>query len=116
MALKQANVDVALPSAARTATAQSSAVAAPGAAAHCVLMVHATVVTGTGPTLVGSLEQSPDQSTWTAIAGSSTAQLAAAGNALSTAIVTDDYVRAVLTIGGTSPSFTCSASVLIASE
>lgn len=116
MAQRQANVDVALPAEARTASASSGAIAAPGAVAHALLMVHATAAAGTGPTLVCSLEQSNDQSTWTAIAGSSTATLSAAGNAVSTALVTDDYVRVVATLGGTSPSFTFSASVLTAAE
>lgn len=116
MAQREANVDVALPAAARTATERSGAVATPGSAIHVLLMVHCTAASGTGPTLVGSLEQSNDGTTWTAVPGSSTATLSAAGNAVAAAIVTDDYVRVVLTIGGTIPSFICSASVLTAAE
>ncbi len=117
MALRQANIDVALPSVARAAgTYTSGSLATPGAAIHVVLMVHCTAASGTGPTLNTSLEQSNDGTTWTAVAGSGTAQLAAAGNAMSTALITDDYVRVTSTVAGTTPSFTYSASVLIGSE
>ncbi len=116
MAQRTANIDKAFPTQAFTATTQSSSFAAPGAAIHVVGYFHATAVTGTTPTLVVSFEQSPDQTTWTAIAGSSSATLTAAGNVTCNCIATDDYVRMVLTLGGTSPSFTGTASVLIASE
>lgn len=116
MAQRQANIDKAFATQAFTVTTQSSAIAAPGAAIHVVGYFHATAVTGTSPTLVVSFEQSNDQSTWTAITGSSSATLTAAGNVTCNCIATDDFVRMVLTLGGTSPSFTGTGSVLVASE
>lgn len=104
--------DVALPSAARTASTTSGPVAAAGQATVAVLSVHCTAASGTTPTLDVSLEESADGSSWSAITGSGITQLTAAGNRLATALVTKNFVRTAVTIGGTTPSFTFSASVL----
>lgn len=117
MSLRQGTVDIALPSAARgSGTVTSGALSTPGSAIHLLVMVHCTAASGTAPTLNVSLEQSNDGTTWTAVTGSGAAQLTAAGNARSNAIITDDYVRVTSTVAGTTPSFTYSVSVLIASE
>lgn len=104
--------DIALASAARTASTTSGPVAAAGQATVAVLAVHCTAASGTTPTLDVSLEESADGDSWSAITGSGITQLTAAGNKMATALVTKNYVRAAVTIGGTTPSFTFSASVL----
>lgn len=117
MALRQVNGDVVLASAARTATTNSDPIAAPGAANLVVCGAHVSAASGTGPTLNVKLQQSNDGSTgWTDIPGSTSATLSAAGNASASGVATDDFVRVVLTIGGTTPSFTCSAWVMLAAE
>lgn len=112
MAARPVLGDVALASAARTASTTSGPVAAAGQATVAVLAVHCTAASGTTPTLDASLEESADGSSWTAVTGSGITQLTAAGNRLATGLVTKNYVRVTVTIGGTTPSFTCSASVL----
>lgn len=117
MALRTVNGDVAFPSAARAAgTFTSGQVGTPSASIHVVLAVHCTAATGTGPTLNCSLEQSGDGTTWTAIAGSGITALTAAGNAMSNALVSDDYVRVTATVAGTTPSITFTATVLVFSD
>lgn len=108
--------DVALPSAARAAgTFVGSSVANAGMAADVVMTVHVSAVTGT-PTLNCSLEESNDGSSWTAVPGSSTAQLTAAGNALSAATLTKQYVRPTSTVAGTTPNVTYRIVLLIVPE
>ena len=113
MGLRPVLGDVALPSAARAAgTYTSGPAAAAGQATDVVLMIHVTATSGT-PTLNCSLEASADGSSWSAVAGSSTAQLTAAGNAVAAATVTKNYVRATTTVAGTTPSVTFRATLLI---
>ncbi|SRR6266536_3248264 len=104
--------DVALASAARTASTTSGPIAAAGQATLCILLVHCTAASGTTPTLDVALEGSADNSSYSSVANSGVTQLTAAGNRISTALVTTNYVRVAVTIGGTTPSFTFSASVL----
>jgi hypothetical protein len=116
MGLRPALGDVALPSAARAAgTFTSGPVAAGGAAADVVLMVHVSAVSGT-PTLNCSLEESADGSSWSAVPGSATAQLTAAGNAMANARVTQSLVRVTSVVAGTTPSVTYRASVVVFPE
>ncbi|TQS29135.1 hypothetical protein [Microbispora sp. KK1-11] len=116
MGLRNVLGDAALPSAARAAgTYTSGPVANAGLAADVWLMVHVTAVSGT-PTLNCSLEESADGSSWSAVPGSSTSQLTAAGNAVAAAAVTKNYVRVTATVAGTTPSVTFRASLLIVPE
>ncbi|MEV6571864.1 hypothetical protein [Streptomyces sp. NPDC051577] len=104
--------DVALPPLARTANATSGPVAAAGAAQAAVLLVQCSAASGTTPTLDAVLEESADGTSWSTVTGSGITQLTAAGNRVGGGAVTKNYVRAALTIGGTTPSFTCSATIL----
>jgi hypothetical protein len=105
--------DVAL-SGTLTATTSSAAIAAPGGAADVLVMVHMSAVTGTGPTLTVTLEQSADGATgWAAVAGGASAALTAAGNAVANAAVTQPFIRVTATIGGTTPSFTGRVAVVV---
>ncbi|MGI5288034.1 hypothetical protein ACQEVF_32480 [Nonomuraea polychroma] len=117
MGLRPVFGDVALASAARGSGAHvSGPVANAGMAADVLLMVHCTAAAGTSPTLDCSLEESADGSTWTAVPNSSATQLTAAGNRVATAAVTKNFVRVTSTVGGTSPSFTYRAVLLIVPE
>lgn len=111
MAIRPFMGDVALASAARTATASSGPVAAAGQATVALLLVHCSAASGTTPTLDVALEQSADGSSWSAVTGGAATQLTAAGNRIATGLITANYVRATATIGGTTPSFTFSASI-----
>ncbi|MFD3777351.1 hypothetical protein [Streptomyces sp. NPDC058612] len=111
MPVRPAQADVALPPLARTASAASGPVAAAGGASVAVLLVHCSAASGTTPTLDAVLEQSADGSSWSTVTGSGITQLTAAGNRIGGGAVTANYVRAALSIGGTTPSFTCSASI-----
>lgn len=118
MGLRQVRGDVALPLAARGAgTVQSGPVANSGEAADVLLCVHCTAITGTTPTLDVSLEQSPDGvGTWTAITGSAVTQVTAAGNRVAFATISQPFVRVTSTVGGTTPSATFRATVLVVPE
>jgi hypothetical protein len=101
--------------AAAAGTYVSGPVANAGLASDVVLLVHVTAVTGT-PTLNVSLEESSDGATWTALAGSAAAQLAAAGNSSANARPTKSYVRVTATVAGTTPAVTFRATVLVIPE
>jgi hypothetical protein len=106
MGLKPVFADVALPLAAREAgTFTSGTVANAGAASEAVLFVYASASSGT-PTLNASLEESNDGSSWSAVAGSAITQLTAAGNAMSNAQLTKQYVRVTSAVAGGTPSIT----------
>ncbi len=107
--------DVALPSAARgSGTVQSGPVATSGVAGDVLLAVHCTAASGTSPTLNVSLEESADgASGWTAVTGSSIAQMTAAGNAMAYASPSKSFVRVTATVAGTTPSFTFKATAIL---
>lgn len=116
MGLRDVIGDLALTlSAAGAGTTTSGPIANPGVAADVMLLVHVSATSGT-PTLNASLEESADNSTWTAVTGSSITQLSAAGNAVSNARVTKNYVRVTATVAGTTPSVTGRATVLVIPE
>lgn len=116
MGLRPVLGDVALSSEAREAgTYTSGPVAVAGLASDVVLMVHVSAASGT-PTLNASLEESADGDSWSAVAGSSIAQLTAAGNATANAAVTKNYIRVTSTVAGTTPSVTYRAAVLAVPE
>ncbi|GIW70326.1 MAG: hypothetical protein KatS3mg101_1073 [Patescibacteria group bacterium] len=75
-------------------------------------------VSGTNPTLDVKLQESADGSTWADISGATFAQVTAANNSqilrvegLGTS--RKRYIRAVATVGGTSPSFNTACEVLL---
>ena len=118
MGLRNTMGDVALPSVAArpAATYVSGPIANPGVASDVVLLVHATAVGGS-PTLNCSIEESDDNSTYTAVTGSATAQLTAAGNAVANCRVSKSYVRVTATVAGTAtPTVTFRAAVLVIPE
>lgn len=72
-------------------------------------------VSGTSPTLDGKLQTSTDDSTYADITGATYTQVTATGSLQSIAVdvrSVNRYVRYVGTIGGTSPSFIVSVTVI----
>lgn len=117
MGLREVMGDVAVTqTAAAAGTYTSGPVANSGTAADVVLMVHCTAITGTSPTLNASLEGSSDGSSWSAITGSSITQITAAGSQMANARISTPFVRVTSTVGGTSPSVTYRAAVLVIPE
>ena len=113
MGLRNALGDHALTwTAAGAATTVSGPIANSGVANDVLLMVYVSATSGT-PTLNVSLEQSDDNSSYTAVTGSAITQLTAAGNAVANARVTKPYVRVTSTIAGGTPSVTGRAAVLV---
>jgi hypothetical protein len=105
-----------LPAATRTASANGTGVdlqkyTNPGGRAMKAVLEVGTV-TGTSPTLDVKMQQSDDNSTFADISGAAFAQVTAAGLSELHFQATKRYVRAVATIGGTSPSFPCAVVIL----
>ena len=101
--------------AARTATVNGSAADILDYESFAAAILQSAAGTGTTPTLDVKLQDSADGSTgWADIAGAAFAQV---GNAAASAQVLKfnasavrRYIRAVATVGGTTPSFTCGVS------
>ncbi len=115
MSMRMVVGDVVL-SGTRTVTTASPAIDSGPGVADVLVMAHVTAAAGTSPTLVVSVEQSNDGATWTAVAGSATSALIAAGNAVTNAVVSQRFARIVATIGGGAPSFTFRAAVVVFAE
>ena len=116
MGLRNVLGDTALTfSAQGSGTVTSGPVAPAGMAANVMLLVHISATpTGTSPTLAASLEESNDGSTWTAITGSGiTGFTTSAGNQSANAVTSKQYVRVTATVGGTTPSYTGRALLLV---
>lgn len=105
------------PSLARTASANGTGVDVTAYDGEAVFVLDSALGTGTSPTLDVKLQDSPDNSIWTDIPGATFAQVtdAAAAQEKIKANITgaSKWVRAVATIGGTTPSFTFSVHALI---
>jgi len=103
-------IDVTLfSSAARTASTNGSeAVLGFGNGRVLVCYLDVTAVSGTSPTLDVKIQESDDGSTWTDIDGGSFSQFTSTGQEYKVMLMSrsKDRIRAVATIGGTSPSFT----------
>jgi hypothetical protein len=110
--MQEAQGDIVLNLAAASATANSGAIAAQGGAAYVFLGVQITAITGTSPTLVVKLQESSDNSAWSDVAGATTASLTAIGSAVVFGATVKGYVRAVATIGGTTPAVTAVVAAL----
>ena len=96
----------------RTSTANGTGVDLIDAEGPCAATLHVGTVSGTSPTLDVTIEESTDNSTFTAISGAAFAQITASSKALALNFKRSKrYVRAVATIAGTSPSFACAVLV-----
>jgi hypothetical protein len=81
------------------------------------MFVTISAITGTSPTLVVKLQESAEGTNWVDIPSFATSALAATGTvrlpAPATAQKCADFVRAICTIGGTTPSVTFTAYLCI---
>ena len=96
---------------ARTTTANGSTVdggasSSNGAVAH----LHITSVAGTTPSLTVTVQHSTNGSSWTTL-GSFTAASTTSSQLITVTGTVNRYLRAVFTISGTTPSFTCQVSL-----
>lgn len=104
------------PSAARTATANGTGVDLQQYSGDVAVLLDSAAGTGTSPTLDVKLQDSADNSTFADISGATFTQVTSAAAAQEKIVINKDaarrYVRAVATIGGTSPSFTFSVNAV----
>jgi len=114
--LQNASGDIVLTLAAAAATISSGPIAAGGLAGYCLAMYQITAITGTSPTVVFSLDESNDGSSWTAVTGAATASLNAAGSGVIFGKMTKQLVRVTATIGGTSPAVTANTAAIVFPE
>ena len=110
--MQGAQGDIVLSLVAASVSANSGAIASQGGAAYVFLGVQVTAITGTTPTLVVKLQESSDNSAWSDVAGATTASLTAVGSAVVFGAPQKAYVRAVATIGGTTPAVTAVVAAL----
>lgn len=104
-----------IPAAAVTATANGTAVDIKDFIGNLQVLLDAGAGTGTTPTLDIKLQDSPDNVTFTDIAGKSFTQVTAAASRQQMVLNTDAcarYVRAVATLGGATPSFPVSVQAV----
>lgn len=94
----------------QTASVTSSAVSA-GDFPSFVAYLNVTAAAGTTPTLDVSFQDSPDGTTWYDIPSAAFTQATAASRGRLVVTGVGPYLRAVATIGGTSPSFTFTVEV-----
>ena len=81
-----------------------------------ILGVHVTAMTGTSPAVVVSVEQSVDGSTWTAVAGATTASITAVGNVTCIAGISQNFARVKAVVSGTTPNVTLRVMALVFAE
>lgn len=103
---------VVLPSAARTATGQSTAFAV-GTRETLAVLVNVTAVSGTSPSLTVNVEWSDDGTNWfVADPADAFTAITAAGKKVKVFSVKGLSARLNYTISGTTPSFTFAASAV----
>ncbi len=101
--------EILAPSAARTADGQGNPIdASEYLESHILLDI--TAVSGTGPTLDLVIETSPDKVNW--FTHTTFSQKTGTGKDLRTLSNLGKYLRARWTIGGTTPSFTFSVTLI----
>tara|TARA_R110002110_G_scaffold359628_1_gene569491 strand:+ start:4513 stop:4896 length:384 start_codon:yes stop_codon:yes gene_type:complete len=99
-----------------TSSANGTGVDVSAYTGQLLLTLHSAAGSGTDPTLDVKLQDSPDNSTFTDVTGATFTQVTDAGATIESIVVEKDkvsrYVRAVLTIGGSSsPTFDCGVTL-----
>lgn len=110
--MSTAQGDTALSLNAAAATVSSGPIAASGQAGYVLAPYQVKAITGTSPTIVVSLDESTDGSTWTAVTGATSAAISAVGSGVVFGRPTKPYVRVTATIGGTTPAVTAEVAVI----
>lgn len=103
------------PTAARTATGQTSGIDLQTYDGDVVFLLDSAAGTGTSPTLDVTIEDSADNSSFAAITGAAFTQVTGTASAQKLVVNKDSarrYVRVKYTIAGTSPSFTFSVNAV----
>lgn len=108
--------DSALTLTTQATTVSSGPIGNAGQAAYVFLGWSVSAITGTGPSVTFSLDESADGTTWTAVPGATSAAISAAGSGVVFGAPTKNYVRVTATIGGTGPAVTAKTAVLVFSE
>lgn len=108
--------------AARTATATSAAIDLAAYKGGVALTLHSAAGTGTAPTMDGKVQDcATSGGTYADVAGATFTQVTdAAGGSIQRLIVdtrkVKEFIKVVLTIAGTTPSFTCAVSLAAIEE
>jgi hypothetical protein len=103
------------PTAARTATGQTSGIDLKDYDGDVVFLLDSAAGTGTSPTLDVTIEDSADDSSFAAITDAAFTQVTGTASAQKLVVNKDSarrYVRVKYTIGGTTPSFTFSVNAV----
>jgi len=104
--------------AARTSSANGTGFDLQGsndAEGEAIIILDSAAGTGTSPTLNVKLQDSADNSTFADVTDATFAQVTTTASTTKISVNTNDlrrYVRAVATIAGTTPSFTCAVSMV----
>lgn len=104
------------PTAARTATANGTALDVRAMKGIASIVLDSAAGTGTSPTMTVKIQDSADGSSgWADISGATFTQVTTTASLQKIGVDVDacaGYIRAVATIGGTTPSFTASVNLL----
>ena len=103
------------PTAARTATGQTSGIDLKDYDGDVVFLLDSAAGTGTSPTLDVTIEDSADDSSFAAITDAAFTQVTGTASAQKLVVNKDSarrYVRVKYTLGGTTPSFTFSVNAV----
>jgi hypothetical protein len=104
--------------AARTSSANGTGFDLQGsndAEGEAIIILDTAAGTGTSPTLNVKLQDSADNSAWADVTGATFSEVTGTASCAKITVNTNDvrrYVRAVATIAGTTPSFTCAVSMI----
>ena len=114
--LESVNLVAGHPTAARTATGQTSGIDVRDYDGDLVFVLDTTGGgSGSSPTLDVTIEDSADNSSFSALSGAAFTQVTASASAQTLEVSADNckrYVRIKYTIGGSSPSFTFSVNAI----
>jgi len=103
------------PTAARTATGQTSGIDLKDYDGDVVFLLDSAAGTGTSPTLDVTIEDSADDSSFAAVTDAAFTQVTGTASAQKLVVNKDSarrYVRVKYTVGGTTPSFTFSVNAI----
>lgn len=113
MSMRFPTGDVVLSGTFGAGTHRSGPIGAASTVADVLVSTHVTAATGTTPSVSVALEQSDDGTSWTAVPGSSSGALTAAGNNISSAAITQQFARVAATVTGTTPNVTLRVAVIV---